>query len=147
MEKYLRLLSDDDMDYTGEMDRIFTKLTLDDYDWIRYCLEVVFPLKDDPPLYAKFEYTGSLFCALTLSTFYDSDKQDIEIRFNSGIFEKYLSKYLETHLASRENPIAFYGGDIALELWNEVLTNKDTAVKSPDTTGYYEKLGQLLNHS
>ena len=140
MERYLRLLSDDDMDYTGDMDRIFTKLTLDDYDWVNYRLEAVFPIRNEPTLYLKFEYYGSLFCALFLSTFYDNDGEDAELRFNSEIFERYLAEYLEEHLASRDNPGAFYGGDIALRFFNEVLTNKDTAIKSADTTGCYEKL-------
>ena len=128
------------MDYTGEMDRIFTKLTLDDYDWVNYRLEAVFPIKNEPTLYVKFEYNGSVFCTLTLTTFFDSDDQDTELRFNSGIFIKYMSEYLELHLLSEDNPGAFYGGDIALKLWNEVLTSDDTAIRSADTTGCFEKL-------
>ena len=71
---------------------------------------------------------------------YDSDGDDAELRFSSEIFERYLSEYLQAHLESRDNPGAFYGGDIALRLWNEVLTSKDTAIKSADTTGCFEKL-------
>ena len=140
MKRYLRLLSDDDMDYTGEMDRIFTKLVLDDYDWVNYRLEAIFPIKDEPILRVEFGYCGSLFCTLNLTTFYDSDEQDTEIRFNSGIFEKYLSEYMEAHLLSRDNPGAFYGGDIILKFWNEVLTSEDTTVRSADSTGSFEKL-------
>lgn len=140
MIRYLRILSDDDMDYTGEMDRIFTKLVLDDYDWVNYRMEAIFPMKDAPVLLVKLEYCGSMFGTLTISTFYDSDGQDIEIRFNSEIFEKYLSEYLESHLLSRDNPGAFYGGDIILKFWNEVMLSDDTTIRSADTTGCFEKL-------
>ena len=41
--------------------------------------------------------------------------------FSSDVFEKYILKFMTHHLEQWKNKEVFYGGDIVLEFYNEVI--------------------------
>ena len=89
-------------------DRINTKLTLLDTDWMTYTLEASFHVKAQGKLNIRFEYYGI-------------QKSDLHVTQESEIFEKYLSKFMYRHLKQWKSEKVFYGGDIAVEFYNEVI--------------------------
>ena len=73
-------ISENDLVFV-DMDRIFTKLTLDDYDWMNYRLACSFPLKTGI-LEVEFEYIGAAFSYVKV--------KDKQYEFGTDIFTKYL---------------------------------------------------------
>jgi hypothetical protein len=45
------------------------------------------------------------------------------ITFDTDIFEKYITMYMEKHIAQWKNVYAFLGGEIVVEFYNYVLMN------------------------
>ena len=101
-------------------DRINTKLTLSDNDWMQYIIETEFSIMNQGVLKVKFEYNGIHETEMTVER-ENGKKQEYRYWFASGIFEKYLRQYMKEHLKQWECETVFYGGDIVLNLYNEVL--------------------------
>ena len=100
-------------------DRLMTRLTLDDYDWMQYTFETWFPTREQGFLYVKVEYIGS-----TISTmFVEQDKKYIhEVLFDSDLFKNFNQKFLTEHLKQWDtHAYAFCGEQLAVEFFNEIL--------------------------
>lgn len=130
MQKLENLLYDDelsefDLSQTAPCDdRLMTKLTLDDYDWMYYTLETYLPTRKQGFLYVKVEYSGFVSSEMFV-------KQKLEdgvivvhkIGFDSKIFSDFLVRYMNQHIAQWNETYAFSGGKLMIELFNEILNN------------------------
>ena len=102
-------------------DRINTKLTLQDTDWINYVLQVVFPTKKQGVLNVKFKYSGVVDSEMRVIRIKGKRKRRYIYSFDSDIFEKYLVMFMLHHLAQWKKQEVFYGGDIVIRFYNEIL--------------------------
>lgn len=102
-------------------DRINTKLTLLDTDWMTYTLEASFHVKAQGKLNIRFEYYGIQKSDLYVTQKKNGIRHEYTYSFPSEIFEKYLSKFMYRHLKQWKREKVFYGGDIAVEFYNEVI--------------------------
>ena len=102
-------------------DRINTKLTLLDTDWMTYTLETSFHVKTQGKLKIRFEYYGVQKSDLYVTQEKNGICHEYTYSFPSEIFEKYLSKCMYRHLKQWKSEEVFYGGDIAVEFYNEVI--------------------------
>lgn len=102
-------------------DRINTKLTLQDTDWMNYVLQAVFQTKEQGVLEVKFEFFGAVDSEMSVVRIEGEGKRRYLYTFDSDIFEKYLIKFMTHHLAQWEKQEVFYGGDIVIEFYNEIL--------------------------
>lgn len=102
-------------------DRINTKLTLLDTDWMSYELEASFQLKTQGELNVKFIYYGAAESEMHVDQKNKGRTQKHICFFPSDIFEKYILKFMLLHLEQWKKEKVFYGGDIAIEFYNEVI--------------------------
>ncbi len=102
-------------------DRINTELRLEDTDWMNYKLLVSFQTCQKENVEASFEYYGTKESELRIEYNKQGKVQKFILAFPSELFEKYLIQFMKLHLAQWENQTVFYGGDLALEFYNEVL--------------------------
>ena len=121
--KYDKELSAFDLSKTAPCDdRIMTKLTLDDYDWMSYVFETYFPTKDQGLLHVKIEYAGFTVSEMVVTQKFDNDYLVIhKVEFDSRIFSDFLKSYMNHHIAQWEETYAFNGGELAIDLFNEIL--------------------------
>ncbi len=139
----LNKLTEKDMDYSGDYDRIFTFLDLRDYDWMNYIFTALFPVKTDVPgkikhLSVCFDFCGVQSCDMTVivsdKCFYrDYEGYDLKnvrktekiitYRYSCELFEKHIKKFMEAHMNAWDGEYAFYGGELALDFYNDVLKN------------------------
>ena len=102
-------------------DRVNTKLTLLDTDWMSYELEASFRVKTQGELNVKFTYYGAAEAEMHVDQKNEGKSQEHKYFFSSDIFEKYILKFMALHLEQWKNEEVFYGGDIMVEFYNEVL--------------------------
>ena len=102
-------------------DRINTKLTLLDTDWMTYTWEASFHVKDQGKLNIRFEYYGIQKSDLYVTLEKNGICREYTYSFPSEIFEKYISKFMYRHLKQWKSEEVFYGGDIVIEFYNEVI--------------------------
>lgn len=98
-------------------DNSCAKVTLDDYDWMHYTAEFDFRTERYGKMKLLFAYAGTTNCTMTVmnhgvTTVYE---------FESGLFEKWIVKYLAKHMEQWEGAKVFAGEDLMLELYNEVI--------------------------
>ena len=99
-----------------------TQLNLDDYDWMTYTLCTKFRTKEMGILYIKFEYCGfnESFMSVEQTT-PDNKHINYSYVFSSELFKKYLIQFMATHIESWNNSYAFYGEQIVIDFFNDVL--------------------------
>lgn len=102
-------------------DRINTELELRDYDWMTYVLSTSFRTKTQGELKVRFEYLGVVESQMYVEQHKKGLCKEYVYSFSSDIFENYLIKFMTGHLAQWENEDVFYGGDIVLEFYNEIM--------------------------
>ena len=108
-------------------DRIITKLTLDDYDWMQYVFEAWLPTKEQGLLHMKAEYFGSTVC--TLKVIQEKSRGDEiynkeiihEIKFKTELFEAFITDFMKKHIAQWHETYAFNGGEEAVKFYNRIL--------------------------
>ena len=106
-----------------EDDRICTELTLLDYDWMNYYLTTRFTTEKLGVLAVTFEYFGTTTSTMIVKQFeLNSDKSAIYCyEYPTEIFTKYITQYMQKHIASWDDKYAFSGEDIVIDFYNEVL--------------------------
>lgn len=119
----LKHIYTDDLTFENKplKDRINTKLTLQDTDWMNYVLQAVFRTKKQGVLKVKFEYSGVVDSEMRVIRIKGKRKRRYTYSFDSDIFEKYLVKFMTYHLEQWKKQEVFYGGDIVIEFYNEIL--------------------------
>ncbi len=122
--KNRKSLTEDDLVLSEPYDRIFTHLILQDYDWMYYRLIADIPVSKsmiNKTVRIEFVYSGSNQSRM----FVEIRPEDYraEITFNSRIFEKYIKAFMTEHLEGWDDEYAFYGGDLILQFFNDVLKN------------------------
>ena len=100
-------------------DRINTKLTLLDTDWMTYELEASFRTKTQGELNVRF--CGVVEAEMYVKQVSNEIYREYTYFFSSDVFEKYILKFMTHHLEQWKNKEVFYGGDIVLEFYNEVI--------------------------
>lgn len=102
-------------------DRVNTKLILLDTDWMSYELEASFRVKTQGELNVRFVFFGAVESEMHVNQKNKGRSQEHTYFFSSDIFEKYILKFMTLHLEQWKNEEVFYGGDIAVEFYNEVI--------------------------
>lgn len=102
-------------------DRINTELELKDYDWMCYVLSTSFRTKTQGELKVRFEYSGITKSEMYVEKHNKGACQEYTYSFSSDIFENYLIRFMMRHLAQWEKQEVFYGGEIVLEFFNEII--------------------------
>lgn len=113
-------------------DRINTKLTLLDTDWMSYELEASFRVKTQGELDVKFTYYGSAEAEMHVTQKNKGRSQEYTYFFSWDIFEKYILKFMALHLEQWKNEEVFYGGDIAVEFYNEIIQLREKHARKKD---------------
>ena len=120
-------LAHDDCTFTDYRDRIFTHLILMDYDWMHYRIQAEIPFDDNEVMLVEFLYIGSTDSYMTVQI---RDKS-IQYTFSTDIFDTYFEKYLDKEKHAIRDSLAFYGGEIVLEFYNEVIAHHTNVNMNP----------------
>lgn len=112
-----------DLIFTNEIedDRINTFLTLNDYDWMDYQLKTRFNTENLGILDVIFHHFGLTTSVMIVKQRIDDKEREYLFEYDTEIFKKYLIKFLNLHIESWNSTFAFYGEDIVLEFYNEVI--------------------------
>ena len=102
-------------------DRINTELQLLDYDWMTYNLKTMFPTRNQGKLKVLFWYSGIRDSFMEVEQEVNGKIEKIEYEYDSDIFKKYIMKFMEQHLLQWEKQDVFYGGDLAIDFFNDVI--------------------------
>ncbi len=108
---------------TTDMDRLFTTLILDDYDWMHYIFETKFPTKKQGFLDIQVEYYGTTTSNMNIIQILDDKEYSHTFSFDTEIFIRFLKAYMHQHIAQWDDDYAFCGEQMAVELFNEILDN------------------------
>lgn len=119
----LTKIEEKDLIFTNEIedDRTNTFLTLNDYDWMDYQLKTRFKTENLGILDVIFNYFGLTTSVMIVKQRIDDKEREYLFEYDTEIFKKYLIKFLNLHIESWNSTFAFYGGDIVLEFYNEVI--------------------------
>ena len=109
----------EEVEFNSDRDRIFTFLTMSDYDWMSYTLRGEIPLKGGRLMTVVFEYGGFVQSEMSVKI----GEEEIRYEFPTEVFNKYLQKYLEAEIKGIHSTFAFYGGDLLLEFYEAVVKN------------------------
>ena len=104
-------------------DRLITKVTLDDYDWMKYMFETWFPTKEQGFLYIKITYSGFIQSDMEVEQTINGKKYNHTIRFDTELFKNFIKDFLTKHVAQWDNSYAFSGEKEAVEFYNQILDN------------------------
>ncbi len=118
----LQPIKEDDLIFTSMRDRIFTFLKLDDYDWMKYTLTTKFYTKNQGMLDIKFQYFGTICSEMTVEKTVENQTTSYHYSYPTTVFKRYLKRYLQEHIDSWKSTYAFYGGNIVLDFYNEIVT-------------------------
>jgi len=119
----LTKIEEKDLIFTNEIedDRTNTFLSLNDYDWMDYQLKTRFKTENLGILDVIFNYFGLTTSEMIVKQRIDDKEREYLFKYDTEIFKKYLIKFLKLHIESWNSTFAFYGGDIVLEFYNEVI--------------------------
>ena len=91
-----------------------------DYDWMHYRIQAQIPVVDGKILAVEFLYIGTVECYMTI----ELENERCQISFDTDIFNRYFKRYLEDEIkAAHHGGLAFYGGDIIIDFFNEVINS------------------------
>lgn len=109
--------------FTNELedDRTNTYLQLNDYDWMYYVLNTRFRTENQGLLEVKFEYFGTTISTMQVIQNFNENKERYIYKYDTEIFQKYISEFLTKHIATWNSKYAFNGEDIVVAFYNEVL--------------------------
>jgi len=112
-----------DLIFTNELedDRTNTYLQLNDYDWMYYVLNTRFRTENQGLLEVKFEYFGTTISTMQVIQNFNENKERYIYKYDTEIFQKYISEFLTKHIATWNSKYAFNGEDIVVAFYNEVL--------------------------
>ena len=117
-----------------------TELTLQDYDWIDYCLCVGIPTKQYGRMSIEFEYNG--INVSTMKVWIDKpEKRMYFFEFNSKIFQEHIVKFMQRHIASWNEKYSFEGLEEVINFYNAVLVDSDTIERQNKTINSVEYIG------
>ena len=102
---------------------VTSDLLLYDYGWMHYKLISFLPTRKYGDLELCFSYFGSTTSGLYVKQTMGNKVRSHRITFDTDIFEKYITMYMEKHIAQWKNVYAFFGGEIVVEFYNYVLMN------------------------
>ena len=123
--KYDEKLSEFDLSLTAPCDdRLMTKLTLDDYDWMTYIFETWLPTKAQGMLYVKVEYVGTT-SSMMIVTQHTNDNNSVvhKITFDTELFKDFIKDFMTKHVAQWDSTYAFCGEEEAINFFNTIIEN------------------------
>ena len=122
--KYDKELSEFDLSMTAPCDdRLMTKVTLDDYDWMDYKFETYFPTKTQGLLHMTLNYVGFVTSYMTVEQKINDKTVTHTLEFDSDIFIEFIKDFLTKHIAAWDETYAFCGEKEAVEIYNKILDN------------------------
>ena len=123
--KYDEKLSEFDLSLTAPCDdRLMTKLTLDDYDWMTYTFETWLPTKAQGLLYVKVEYVGTTSCMMIVVQNCNDNTSNIhKITFDTELFKDFIKDFMTKHVAQWDSTYAFCGEEEAINFFNTIIEN------------------------
>lgn len=123
--KYDENLSEFDLNLTAPCDdRLMTKLTLDDYDWMTYTFETWLPTKAQGMLYVKVEYVGTTSSIMIVNQDKNNTNSVVhKITFDTELFKDFIKDYLTKHMAQWDSTYAFCGEEEAVNFFNTIIEN------------------------
>lgn len=98
-----------------------TYLGLNDYDWMDYYLKTKFETKEQGILEVKFYYEGTVKSWMKVIQTKAGQKETHQFEYNTEIFQKYIELFLNRHMEMWKSRYPFYGEDIVIAFYNEVL--------------------------
>ncbi len=104
-------------------DRLMTKLTLDDYDWMEYTFESWFPTRAQGFLHICVIYAGTVRSEMQVEQTINDKVYKHSIIFATDIFVDFIKDYMTKHLAQWDSEHAFCGEREAVEFYNKILDN------------------------
>lgn len=116
-------------------DRINTKLTLSDYDWMNYVFETEFRTKNQGRLKVEIKYYGSKESEMNVKRIDTIGVFEYTYFFETEMFEEYVFRFMRKHLIQWKNQEVFYGGDIVLAFYNDILKKGRMHKKKVGTVG------------
>ena len=120
--KYDNELSEFDLSMTEPCtDRLMTKLTLHDYEWMEYKFETWLPTKKQGMLTVTATYNGTAESKMVVWQNMEGHAAVHTITFPAEVFEEFLKDFLIKHVKQWESDYAFCGGEEAVGLYNNVL--------------------------
>ncbi|WP_286077374.1 hypothetical protein [Thomasclavelia cocleata] len=119
----LKEIRAEDLLFTNEIedDRTNTYLSLDDYDWMSYKLRTRFKTKEQGILDVEFEYFGLVSSQMTVKQTLDDEIIEYTYEYNTDIFQKHITIFLQNHIKAWDSTYAFNGEDEVINFFNEVL--------------------------
>lgn len=127
----LRKIKSEELLFTGDIedDRTNTYLTLADYDWMNYILKTRFSTKELGVLKIEFEYFGLVTSEMEVEQTLGEKTIVYTFEFDSDIFIKHIKDYLGKHISQWNDKYAFYGEEIVVNFYNEVIEKGDITGK------------------
>lgn len=119
----LKEIKSEDLWFTDEIedDRTNTFLSLDDYDWMSYRLKTVFKTKDQGKIEVEFEYCGMVSSYMNIKHTLDDKCMEYSYEYDTDIFQKHLTIFLQNHIKSWNSKYAFNGEAEVIDFFNEVI--------------------------
>ena len=103
-------------------DRLYSKLILDDRDWMNYILKAAFHTTYGRFI-LSFEYFGAKFSTLKVSLKKGDHTNTYEFEFSTDLFAKYITRYLKDQIRAWETSAVFYAEELVLNFYNEVISS------------------------
>ena len=116
---------DDEFDFSRTpLDYSITSdLLLYDYGWMHYKLVSFLPTRKYGDLELCFSYLGLSTSGLYVKQMMGNKVRSHRITFDTDIYEKYITMYMEKHIKQWKSEYAFFGGEIVIDFYNYVLMN------------------------
>lgn len=97
--KYDSNLSKFDLSQTDPCDdRLIIKITLEDYDWMRYNVDTYFPTIDQGMLSIHISFFGCTYCEMEVKQRLDNSLYRHVITFSTKLFAEFMKIYLSKHI-------------------------------------------------
>lgn len=122
------VFDDKEFDYSrrpGCDDRIETRLTLKDYDWMEYTFECWFPTIKQGDLCIVASYNGMGSCNAKITQVINGEKYLHSFEFSNSIWKRFITNYMKKHIDQWITGQVFYAGEEAVAFYNEILNDAE----------------------
>lgn len=122
--KYDSNLSKFDLSQTAPCDdRLIIKLTLEDYDWMKYTVDTYFPTIDQGMLSIHISFFGCIYCEMEVKQRLNNSLYRHVITFSTELFAEFMKTYLSKHIQAWDEKYAFCGDKEIIEFYNNIIKN------------------------
>lgn len=103
-------------------DYYITRMDLKDYNWMDYTFEASLPF-DDRIVGFSVNYFGTYIdvVKIKIADYKGNTMYECEHKIPNTLFKNFRKTYLEQHIASLHSKYAFYGDEITINFYNEII--------------------------